>query len=316
MGVPRGTIRLLFDEAKRKPFSGSVLQLGRMAIFGSDKQVCRWARERGVEPAPVAEPALSHDPHLAHVHCTDDQTFFRRLGFSEVHALDVSDWEKADLIWDLNRPVPEEWHGRYDCVFESGTIQHVFHLPNVLANMHNLLKPGGRIVHGQAPSHNHVDHGFYMFSPTLFWDFWTANGYSIEAAYWFEMEPFFFLKKFVSPAWRIRRYTPGSLDRVSYGGFGRRQVALFFVATKGPAATADVIPQQSYYQRFWSTEAETHMDEKAVRGLSQSARWVERFEANLRKGTLRGRLWYRWKKLRSWLVHRLPPRLPPSDLRY
>lgn len=316
MGVPRGTIRLLFDEAKRRPFSGSVLQLGRMAIFASDNELGGWAKACGIELAPVARPALSHDPHLAHAGCVDDVTFFRRLGFSEVHALDVSDWEKADLIWDLNRPVPDEWRGRYDCVFESGTIQHIFHLPNVLANMHDLLVPGGRVVHGQAPSHNHVDHGFYMFSPTLFWDYWSANGYSIDAAYWYEFEPFWFLSKFESPPWRVRRYLPGSLDGLGYGGFGRRQVALFFVATRGAEATKGVIPQQSYYQRFWSEEAKPRMAEDALARLAATGNLVERFEANLRSGTIRGRLWFRWKRLRNRLTRLLPPRLPPVDLRY
>src|SRR5690606_18503514 len=166
MGLPRGSIRLLIDEAKRRPFSGSVLELGRMSVFATDAQLSRWAREQGVELAPLERVELSHDPRLAALGCMSDVSFFRRLGFDDVVTLDYSDWEKPDLVWDLNQPVPTDWHGRYDCVLESGTIQHVFHLPNVLLNMHDLLAPGGRVVHGQAPSHNHVDHGFVMFSPT------------------------------------------------------------------------------------------------------------------------------------------------------
>lgn len=316
MGVPRGTIRLLLDEAKRRPFSGSILELGRMSIFATDAELSKWAREQGVALAPVEQPGLSHDPRLAALGCLDDVTFFRRLGFSEVRSLDVSDWEKPDLIWDLNRPVPAEWTGRFDCVFESGTIQHVFHLPHVLANIHALLETGGRVVHGQAPSHNHVDHGFYMFSPTLFWDYWSANGYSVDAGYWFEFEPFWFRSKFASPPWRIRRYVPGSLDGSSYGGFGRRQVALFFVATRLPGATSDVIPQQSYYQRFWSDEATERMDATRQKKLAESGGVVARLEGALAPGSLGSRLWYGWKRLRNFVAQRLPRRLPPVDLRY
>jgi hypothetical protein len=315
MGVPRGTIRLLLDEAKRRPFTGTLLELGRMSIFATDAELALWAKEQGVALAPVADPALSHDPRLAELGCLDDVTFFRRLGFERVESLDVSDWEKPDKIWDLNRPVPREWGGLYDCVFESGTIQHVFHLPNVLANMHALVKPGGRVVHGQAPSHNHVDHGFYMFSPTLFWDYWKTNGYEIDAAYWFQFEPCWYRSKFASAPWRIRRYVPGSLDQVSYGGFNRRQVALFFVATRGPAATSGVIPQQSYYERFWSVEATERMDAEAQQRLARGGR-MARFEAGLRPGSLGAKLWFAWKRLRSFVVQRLPPRLPPVDLRY
>jgi hypothetical protein len=316
MGIPRGTARLLLEEARRRPFSGRVLELGRMSVFATDAELGHWAREQRVELAPVEKVELSHDPRLAELGCLSDVTFFRRLGFAEVATLDVSDWEKPDLVWDLNQPVPADWHGRYDCVFESGTIQHVFHLPNVLANMHDLLAAGGRVVHGQAPSHNHVDHGFVMFSPTLFHDYWSAAGYSIDAAWWFEFEPFWYRSRFESPPWKIRRYVPGALDGLSYGGFGRRQVSLFFAATKGPEAVRAPIPQQSYYRRFWSEEATERMDADAQQRRGRAGSAVERFEAGLGRRPFVAKLWYLWKALRSRIVHRLPPRLPPPDLRF
>jgi len=46
----------------------------------------------------------------------------------------------------------------------------------------SLLKPGGRIIF-LSPSTNHVDHGFYMFLPTLFMDYLLANGFSIRTFY-------------------------------------------------------------------------------------------------------------------------------------
>src|SRR5690554_2601020 len=99
MGIPRGTARLLLEEARRRPFSGRVLELGRMSVFFSDADLARWAREQKVELAPVERIELSHDPRLAELGCLSDVTFFRRLGFSEVATLDVSDWEKPDLVW-------------------------------------------------------------------------------------------------------------------------------------------------------------------------------------------------------------------------
>jgi SAM-dependent methyltransferase len=316
VGIPRGTARLLLDEARRRPFSGRVMQLGRMSVFFADRDLAKWAREQGVELAPVDRVELSHDPRLAALGCLSDVTLFRRLGFSEVACLDYSDWEKPDQVWDLNLPVPAEWHGSCDCVFESGTIQHIFHLPNVLANIHALLKPGGRVVHGQAPSHNHVDHGFVMFSPTYFHDFYAANGWAIDASYWFEFEPFWFRSRFESPPWRIRRYQPGSLDRYSYGGFGRRQVSLFVAATRSEGATGDRVPQQSFYRRFWSEEARERMDVELDAQRLGRARWLERFEAGLDRRPKLSALWLLWKAIRSAIVHRLPRRLPRPDLRY
>lgn len=250
MGIPRGTARLLLDEARVRPFSGRVLELGRMSVYATRDELARWAAEQGTRLAPVAQVELSHQPELAALGCVDDRTFFRLLGCETVESADVSDWEGVDHLLDLNLPIPPALAARYDTVFEAGTIQHVFDLPQVFANLHALLKEGGRVVHGMAPSTNHVDHGFYMFSPTLFHDFYTANGWRIEAEYFFEFFPFWYRRRFESTPWKIRRYTPGCLDALAYGGFGARQVALFVVATKVADATADRIPQQSYFARF------------------------------------------------------------------
>jgi SAM-dependent methyltransferase len=314
MGIPRGTARLLLDEVRRRPFSGRLLELGKMTVFVTAAELERWARAQGVALAAAGAAELSHVPALARQGCLSDRDLFRRLGCSEVESADVSDWEGADHILDLNDPVPAELHGRYDVVFEAGTIQHVFHIPHVLANMHDLLVPGGRVVHGQAPSHNHVDHGFWMFSPTLFHDFWSANGYSIDAAYWCEIEPYWIRSRFESPPWRIRRYRPGDLDELAYGGFGRHQVSLFFVATRSPGATGDVVPHQSYYERFWSEEAAPRMDaeHQKKRERSLGERLEERFLATPGLAAL----WRGWKAVRGWVAYRLPRRLPPPDLRY
>ena len=101
-----------------------------------------------------------------------------------------------------------------------------------------------------------------------------------------------------------------------YGGFGRSQVSLFFAATRTPEAGRGVIPQQSYYQRFWSNEADERMDAAAQAGRARGGTRVERFEATLDRRPVLDRIWRRWKRLRSWLVHRLPRRLPPVDQRY
>ena len=248
----------------------------------------------------------------------DDRTFFRALGFDEVTSCDASDWEGADRVHDLNQPLPPDLQGRFDVVFESGTLQYVFDLPAALRNVAAALREGGRVVHGMLPSNNHVDHGFHMFCPTLFHDFYTANGWRLETELFFEIEPYWYRSKFLSPPWPIRRYTPGCLDDLSYGGFGAVQLGLFVVATKVAGARADVVPQQGYYQRFWAEKAEERMDPRAQERRTAARRGpiaaVERFAARSRAVE---RLWVAWKRLRRPL-RRLGwrRRLPPVVARY
>ncbi len=303
MGIPRGTARLLLDEARERPFRGSLLELGRMSVYATRSELERWAREQATPLAalsPAGELALSHQPELAAAGCLDDKSFFRLLGCERVESADVSDWEGADHILDLNLPLPAGLAGRYDTVFEAGTLQHIFDLPQVFANIHALLREGGRVIHGMAPSTNHVDHGFYMFSPTLFHDFYAANGWRIEAEYFFEFFPFWFRGRFHSTPWKIRRYTPGCLDHLAYGGFGARQVALFVVATKVAGATADRIPQQSYFARFHARpQPEARVSgSRAARAASDST------------------LLLRLKEWKQRLKRLAPRRLPPVEKRY
>ena len=299
MGIPRGTARLLLDEARERPFGGALLELGRMTVYVTEEELRGWAREQGVAisaPDPRTPVALSHQGELARHGCLDDGSFFRLLGFDSVESADVSDWEGADHVLDLNRPVPESMHGRYDVVFEAGTIQHVFDLPQVFANVHALVKSGGRVVHGMAPSSNHVDHGFHMFSPTLFHDFYTANGWRIEAFYFFEFFSYWYRGRFFSTPWKVRRYEPGTLDALSYGGFGGRQVGLFVVATKLAGATGDRIPQQSLFARTPPALREP-VSASSGRIAANPALWALK----------------RWKKR---LERLLPRKLPPVVRRY
>lgn len=72
---------------------------------------------------------------------------FSRLGFPGLQALDISDFEGADHIFDLNQDeLPEHLTSRFDAVFNGGTLEHVFHVPNALTSITRMLRPGGVVV--------------------------------------------------------------------------------------------------------------------------------------------------------------------------
>lgn len=257
MGILRGTARLLLEEHRRRPFGGSVLQLGKSFVFFGPDDLSSWARSHRVELRGGVDVRASHDPELAAAGCMDDRSFFRLLGFDEVLSSDVRRWEGADLVLDLNRPVPEEQRGRFDAVFEAGTLQHVFDLRQGLRNVADLLRPGGRALHGLAPANNHVDHGFVSFSPTFFHDFYTANGFVLEKIYLVTFLPFWIRGRLDSAPWNVYEYRPGCLDHLSYGRFGSGQAGIFVVATKTAESTSDRVPQQTYYEELWDETGES-----------------------------------------------------------
>ncbi len=94
-------------------------------------------------------------------------------------------------------------------------MEHIFNFPQALINVFDLLKEGGIVIH-VSPSHNHVDHGFYMFSPTIFPDYYKANQFRILKLYIFECGPSH------DEDWIVYNYDPGSIAHLSMGGWGRK----------------------------------------------------------------------------------------------
>ncbi|NQV82980.1 MAG: hypothetical protein HQ494_04090 [Rhodospirillales bacterium] len=106
----------------------------------------------------------------------DTAKIFYRLyyGCRAVEAIDLHGTDAStphDLNEDLVRDEP------VDVTINNGTAEHVFFAGRVFQSMHQCTKPGGLMVHEGPLINGWVDHGFYNFQPTLFFDLARANGY-------------------------------------------------------------------------------------------------------------------------------------------
>ncbi len=120
--------------------------------------------------------------------------FFRFLGAREISAMDYSDYEGAAILHDLNQPIGDELKGKFTFVLDGGTLEHVFNFPTALANAMEMVAVNGHlaIITG---GNNFLGHGFYQFSPELFYRaFSAANGFEIKrvvaaevSGRWFEV---------------------------------------------------------------------------------------------------------------------------------
>lgn len=247
MGIGRGTFKCLLELTKENSWNGkSVLQLGRQCIYLTFAEIEETAKKFEVSLQKNIPINLSSFEELRAKKFVDDSTFFKLLGFEHVYSTDASDFENPSFVHDLNLPIDDKFQNQFDMIFDGGTLEHIFHFPQCLTNIHKMLKIGGLIAHC-SPSNNHVDHGFYMFSPTVFYDYYEANHYGILRSwlikYSYEM----------SKKWKVYNYQPGNLDDVSYGGFENEMLAIWFVAEKNASSTCEIIPQQGLYRRAWST---------------------------------------------------------------
>jgi SAM-dependent methyltransferase len=123
--------------------------------------------------------------------------FFECFGAKQVDSMDYSDYEKATIIHDLNRPVEENLKNKYTLVYDGGSLEHVFNFPVAVKNCMDMVKVGGHLIF-HTPANNYFGHGFYQFSPELFFALLGKhNSFSNtkifmqdDHANWYEVLPF------------------------------------------------------------------------------------------------------------------------------
>ncbi|WP_316015315.1 hypothetical protein [Roseobacter sp. HKCCA0434] len=108
------------------------------------------------------------------------ERFFEGLGCGSMQVMDYSDFEGAQITHDLNHPVPQALHGRFDFIFDGGTIEHVFNVPQALDNVFHMLAEGGLFISVNGLT-GWAGHGFYQFGPELVWRYWQdARGCTVH----------------------------------------------------------------------------------------------------------------------------------------
>ena len=224
MGITANLLDQISRLCRQHCLGGSVLTFSRLDTYFHYSRLLESAARDGHLPILNGEVALppehpfmnlihkggkaffSSTPQFREKGHPSDKAVFYALGFQEVHSVDVSADVEPDLLFDLNRNDLGAQIGRqYDLVIEAGTMEHIFHVPNVLKNAFDATRTGGCILHN-GPSNHFCDHGFYQFSPTFYQDYYTANGFDI-------LEIMFIQTRSNDDPWFVHTYTAGSLAR-------------------------------------------------------------------------------------------------------
>jgi SAM-dependent methyltransferase len=157
---------------------GSTLTLGRQHLFASPFQLELLLKRRGCWPDGLQRQEfldrLTVNPYYA-------DPLLHLLGAERVCALDTSGYEGAGLIHDLGEPIPRHLQRSFDVVIDGGLLEHVFNFPAALKNAMELVKVGGHLIL-MTPANNYFGHGFYQFSPELFFRALSPeNGFTVES---------------------------------------------------------------------------------------------------------------------------------------
>lgn len=153
------TLGVRFDE---------VMMLGRQTLYATKEKTKETIEKYGTNVKDITEVDFKNEY---------SEPVFQLLGAVKIDSMDLSDYEKASIIHDLNDPVPGELKNKYSVVFDGGTLEHIFNFPVAIKNSMEMLKPGGHFI-AVTPANNQMGHGFYQFSPELFYRIFSeSNGF-------------------------------------------------------------------------------------------------------------------------------------------
>jgi SAM-dependent methyltransferase len=171
--------------------------------------------------------------------------FLRFLGANEVVSVDYSDFEGAAFLHDLNQPFPAHMQDRFDLVLDGGTLEHVFNYPAALKHSLELVRVGGHFI-TVTPANGLMGHGFYQFSPELFFNvFNPGNGFALRKIVLFEsdkMGPFYEIQNPAAIGCRVEL----GKSRPAYIAVLAQRTALVPILAKPPL--------QSDYVAVWQKE--------------------------------------------------------------
>lgn len=142
-----------------------VVTIGRQSLDLSGEDLQRFFRARGREDLAQRIATMPADGYCEAL----IETAFEAKA---VCSVDASDYEQAAIVHDMNTPLEPKEH--FSVVLDFGTLEHVFNLPVAFDNVAKLASNGGYILH-MLPGNNLVGHGFYQFSPELFFQIYAPE---------------------------------------------------------------------------------------------------------------------------------------------
>ena len=171
MGINTSIATLLSRARHQGTSFHRTLTIGRQSMAVPVADLARIAAKFGIEGAsPEA---------VAAVEWADD-FLGDCLGADTVTSMDYSDYQHANIVHDLNTPIPSELKEQFDAVIDGGSIEHIFDVRQTLENYMSMVKVGGSLFVA-APANNLCGHGFYQFSPEFFYRVFSAeNGYRVK----------------------------------------------------------------------------------------------------------------------------------------
>ncbi len=286
MGIKTSVAALLLRARESGTRFDTTATIGRQSLTVPVADLAKLAKRRG-----IAEPDWRR--FAADGYCED---FLRSyLDAQAVTSFDASPYQDASVVHDFNQPLPAAYHAAFDAVIDGGTMEHIFDVRQVLANYMGMIREGGSLFI-VTPANNLCGHGFYQFSPELFYRVFSAdNGFQVESLCLIETASHFVERSRRQAVYRT--VDPATLRR-RISIVGDKPVSLFVHARRTAVQPLFATPpQQSDYKASWQA-AESGDEPTRGRDATKPFAYFSPWEAGRRrlrqrrKNSLRNRKWF------------------------
>jgi hypothetical protein len=173
MGIDANHSRFLLYAKSQGASFEKTATLGRQGLLATSQQLLTNFLHFGIPTTTQeAEQLLSEGKGYV-------EPCLCKLGAAEIVSVDASNYEQATYVHDFILPIKNDLKERFTTVLDAGTLEHIFNFPVAIKNCMEMLEAGGHFV-GITPTNNFSGHGFYQFSPELFYQIFSArNGFEI-----------------------------------------------------------------------------------------------------------------------------------------
>ena len=178
MGITLYQADLMVQEHLHTPLPRTVHLLGRQTVRFDYAAACRLFARHGLSPTPceVELDRATLGAQAGAGRFITDTTFFRMFGVQSVLAIDHSAYEGAEIIADLNRPLPDELKECADFIYGGSVLDNIFDPAAYIRNITQLLRPGGRLVDHNTCSFR--EHPYIAISPAWYFDYCVLNRFA------------------------------------------------------------------------------------------------------------------------------------------
>lgn len=242
MGITPLHARLIVLEHKRRPLPPTVHLLGRQTVYLTVEGAGKLIRACGIEPhdTSVELDVETRGATALQGEFVSDRMFFAMLGVKNVIAIDHTDYEGAEVIIDLNLPLPELHVGSIDFLFGGSVLDNIFDPATYMVNVSKLLRPGGRVFDQNVVSQVH--HPYLLVTPAWLLDYYVVNRFVNLQVFIAEHSAGGFIHMYgmlTSATEIVSDFGPPR---------GNLGIGVIVIAEKGSGSTADVVPIQDQYR--------------------------------------------------------------------